>query len=123
MEKLIKKLNKNKEDIKRYKPIISDAKKTINELEEKIRQKDLDNENKLINEMKGLKEYKEKYEELLKEKKDDEEISANIPPIEDEEEAAENIADINERRNNTRKKEESGFNQCGIDINGLDSII
>ena len=56
-------------------------KKTINELEEKLRQKDLDNENKLINDIKELKEYKEKYEELLKEKKDDEEIFSNIPLI------------------------------------------
>ena len=56
-----KKLNKNKEDIKRYKSIISDAKKkTINELEKKLRQKGLDNENTLINEIKELKEYKEK---------------------------------------------------------------
>ena len=80
-------------------------KKTINELEKKLTQRDLDNENKLINEIKELKEYKEKYEELLKEKKH-EEISANMPPLETEEQAAENIADINERRNNTRKKEE-----------------
>ena len=29
-----------------------------------------------------------------------------MPPLETEEQAAENIADINERRNNTRKKEE-----------------
>ena len=95
-------------------------KKTINELEEKLRQKELDNENKLINDIKELKEYKEKYEELLKEKKDDEEIFSNIPPLETEEEAAENIADINERRNDTRKKEESNFNENGIDVNGLD---
>ena len=65
-------------------------KKAIDELEEKLRQKDLDNENKLINEIKVLKEYKEKYEELLKEKIDDEEISANVAHLETEEEAAEN---------------------------------
>ena len=41
-------------------------------------------------------------------------------PLLEAEEAAENIADINERRNNTRKKEESDFNQYGIDINGVD---
>ena len=95
-------------------------KKTINKLKEKLRQKDLDNESKLINEIKELKECKEKYKELLKEKKDDEKISANMPPLEtEEEEEAENIVDINEHRNNTRKKEESDFNEYGIDINGL----
>ena len=35
-------------------------KKTINELQEKLRQKDLNNENELIDEIKELKEYKEK---------------------------------------------------------------
>ena len=43
-----------------------------------------------------------------------------MPPLETEEEAAENIIDINEHRNNTRKKEESDFNEYGIDIDGLD---
>ena len=40
-----------------------------------------------------------------------------MPPLETEEEAAENIADINERRNDTRKKEESDFNEYTIDVN------
>ena len=39
--------------------------------------------------------------------------------LETEEEAAENIANIYERRDDTRKKEKSGFNEYCIDINGL----
>ena len=42
-----------------------------------------------------------------------------MPPLETEEEAAENIANIYECRDDTRKKEESDFNKYGIDINGL----
>ena len=42
-----------------------------------------------------------------------------MPPLEFEE-AAENIADIHERKDDIRKKEESYFNKYGIDINGLD---
>ena len=42
-----------------------------------------------------------------------------MPPLETEEEAAENIANIYERRDDTRKKEKSDFNEYDIDINGL----
>ena len=58
-------LNKNKEDIKRYISIIYDSKKTIKELERKLLKENLDNKNELIKEIEELKEYKEKYEELL----------------------------------------------------------
>ena len=40
-------------------------------------------------------------------------------PLETEEESAENIANIYESRDDTRKKEKSDFNEYGIDINGL----
>ena len=43
-----------------------------------------------------------------------------MPPLETEEEAAENIANIYESRDDTINKEESDFNEYGIDINGLD---
>ena len=56
--------------------------KTINELEKKLRQKD--NENELIKKIEELKEYKEKYEGLLKEKKDNEKIYADMPYLETE---------------------------------------
>ena len=58
--------------------------KTINELEKKLRQKDLDNENELIKKIEELKEYKKKYEGLLKEKKDNEKIYADMPYLETE---------------------------------------
>ena len=40
-------------------------------------------------------------------------------PLDTEEESAENIANIYESRDDTRKKEKSDFNEYGIDINGL----
>ena len=40
-------------------------------------------------------------------------------PLETEEESAENIANIYESRDDTRKKEKLDFNEYGIDINGL----
>ena len=42
-----------------------------------------------------------------------------MPPLETEEEAAENVANIHERRDDTRKKEEPDFDKYGIHINGL----
>ena len=49
----------------------------------------------------------------------DREYDTGMPFLETEEEAAANIANIYERRYDTRKKEKSGFNEYGIDINGL----
>ena len=80
-------LNKIKEDVIRYMSIISDAKKLSTSWK-----KTLD-----IEEIEELKEYKEKYKELLKGKKDNEEIYADMPYLETEEEAAERIADFNEK--------------------------
>ena len=101
-------------------------KKTINELEKKLRQKKLDNESELIKEIEELKEYKEKYEELLKEKKDNEEIYADKPYLETEEEAAEIIADFNEKikekkDNNCKKDAESLLKNAEKDL--LDRIV
>ena len=48
-----------------------------------------------------------------------EEYDTDMPPLETEEEAAENIANIYERRDDTRNKEKSDFNGYDIDINCL----
>ena len=49
----------------------------------------------------------------------DREYDTGMPFLETEEEAAENIANIYERRDDTRKKEKSDFSEYSIDINGL----
>ena len=85
-------------------------------MEEKLRQKELVDKDKLIDKIEELKKYKQKYVEMLDKSK---EKDTNMPLLETEEEAAENIADIYERKDDTRKKEESDFNEYGIDINGL----
>ena len=49
----------------------------------------------------------------------DREYDTDMLPLETEEESAENIVNIYESRDDTRKKEKSDFNEYGIDINGL----
>ena len=49
-----------------------------------------------------------------------EEYDTDIPPLETEEEAAENIANIYERRNDTRKKEKSGK---GLNVSDLPILL
>ena len=49
-----------------------------------------------------------------------EEYDTDIPPLETEEEAAENIANIYERRDDTRKKEKSGK---GLNVSDLPILL
>ena len=66
-----------------------------------------------------LKNYLIKIKNLVNKNDTATEYDTDMPFLETEEEAAENIANIYERRDDTRKKEKSDFKEYNIDINRL----
>ena len=66
-----------------------------------------------------LKNYLIKIKNLVNKNDTATEYDTDIPFLETEEEAAENIANIYESKDDTRKKEKSDFKEYNIDINSL----
>ena len=66
-----------------------------------------------------LKNYLIKIKYLVNKNDTATEYDTDIPFLETEEEAAENIANIYESKDDTRKKEKSDFKEYNIDINSL----